>query len=191
MPVFPGRELTIPLDERLALAYNIRSFCKLSRSPLPRGYSWSPDDFGQARMAALGWLVSLAGTEQPSRADDVVAGFRAGADKLPADAHAIWNWFYLCAMQLDHAGAFEAGRKLRQSSPRDPLALWGSLHVLGTRSVPLGTRPLLAIGGEYTDPEGDIAPLGRPELDEVLAAWHDLRSPAGAHPGRDHREGRP
>ena len=50
-------------------------------------------------MAALGWLVSLAGRAAEPARDDVVAGFRAAAEK-PADAHAIWNWFYLCAMRM-------------------------------------------------------------------------------------------
>ena len=55
-------------------------------------------------MAALGWLVSLAGKEQPSRQDEVIAGFRAAALKTPGDLRAIWNWFYLCIMREDHAG---------------------------------------------------------------------------------------
>ena len=35
----------------------IRHVLRTRRSTIPQGYSWSPADFGQARMAALGWLV--------------------------------------------------------------------------------------------------------------------------------------
>ena len=65
-PIVAVRQSLVPLDTRLAAAYQISLFCKLVPRVAPRGFSWSPPDFGQARMAALGWTVSLAGREQPA-----------------------------------------------------------------------------------------------------------------------------
>src|SRR5262249_11456222 len=51
--VSASRQGMIPLEDRIATAYQIRYFCKLMPRGVPRGYSWLPPDFGQARMAAL------------------------------------------------------------------------------------------------------------------------------------------
>ena len=95
-----SRQSILPLEDRVGYAYLIARVSKLSRIPLARTLSWSPADFGQARMAGLGWVVSLAGSEQPSRQNEFIASFQAAAFKTPADLHALWNWFYLlrCAM---------------------------------------------------------------------------------------------
>ena len=91
------RNAPMPLEARVGIAFTVSRFCKLSPTPPPRGYTWAPADFGEARMAGLGWLVSLADREQPSRMDQVIARFRAAAMKTPANLHDVWNWFYLCA----------------------------------------------------------------------------------------------
>ena len=41
---------------------------RLQPRPRPATATWSPDDFGQARMAALGWLMSLEPQDQPKTA---------------------------------------------------------------------------------------------------------------------------
>ena len=68
----PRAAATMPLERpdrrRRTL---IRRFCKLDAdTPLHAATTWSPADFGQARMAALGWLVSLADKEHPSRLNE-------------------------------------------------------------------------------------------------------------------------
>jgi hypothetical protein len=88
-----GRQSTIPLEDRIGQVSTIRMACKIegrevySRTgPTP---AWGPADFGQARMAALGWLVSLAQKQGSAKADEVVARFRKAAEKTPADPRAI------------------------------------------------------------------------------------------------------
>src|SRR5262249_39395557 len=57
------RSAPMPLEERIGQSTQIRMATKLetrysySRS---QAYVWSPGDFGQARMAALGWMLSQA-----------------------------------------------------------------------------------------------------------------------------------
>ncbi len=167
------RQSLVPLDARLAAAYQISVSCKLVPGGAARGFSWSPPDLGQARMAALGWTVSLAGREQPSRQDEVMAGIRSSALKTPSDLDAIWNWFYLCAMREDHLGAVEAARKLTEAAPHDALALWAYLNRLGARSTPLGRIYSVSV---LLQPEENVSPLGQAELDHVLACYKKLRA---------------
>ena len=167
------RQSLIPLEARIAAAYQIGVFSKLAGAVARRRYSWSPADFGQARMAALGWRVSLAGREQPNRQDEVLAGVRAVALKTPNDLRSIWNWFYLCAVREDHAGTFEAARKLSQAAPRDPLALWAFLNRLAPRSTPLGQSYTIS---PLRQPEESPMPLGQAEIDHMLACYNELRA---------------
>ena len=78
------------------MTYLIRRVCNLDGAG--RMIAWSPEDFGQARMAAWGWLLSF---EQQRRATTAspMAAIRHAAEKEPADAHALWDWFYLCQMR--------------------------------------------------------------------------------------------
>ena len=48
----------IPLEAAHRHTYLIRYACNLELRT--SGINWMPDDFGQARMAALGWLLHLA-----------------------------------------------------------------------------------------------------------------------------------
>ncbi len=174
--ILAARQAMMPLEDRVGNVSLIRYFCKLTTTPAPRGYSWSPADFGQARMVALGWLVSLAGKEQPSRQDTVVAGFVAAARKTPGDLRAIWNWFYLCIIREDHAGAFEAAGKLSEAAPHDPLALWAFLNALGPRDTPLGQRYAVSVQSQLRQADEIHPPLDGRQLDRVLARFHELRA---------------
>ncbi len=79
-------------------------------------------------MAALGWLMSLAGKEQPGRLDEVIAGVRAAAPKARAifTPSGIGSIFVSCATTTP-ALLKPAGR-LSEAAPADPLALWAFLH---------------------------------------------------------------
>jgi tetratricopeptide (TPR) repeat protein len=172
---YPGSarlQATMPLEERLGTADLIRDFCGLENSTLTRRYSWGPSDFGQARMAAMGWIVSMVQKQGVPQAEGVVASFRKPAEKRPADLRASWDWLYLCAVRLDHAGAFAAAQMLSRAAPTEPLALWAYLHSLGGRQTPLGRYLVVARGRTL---EENVSPLDKDELDYVLACLHALR----------------
>ncbi len=131
----------LPLEERVSNTDLIRIFCKLDKRSLSRQITFSPTDFGQARMAALGWLMSLAEKQGAGQSEAVIAAFRQAAGKSPADLRSLWDWFYLCAVRLDNAGVFEAAKSLSRAAPTDTTALWAHLHSVGGR----GLRPVKVI----------------------------------------------
>jgi len=177
-PSSVARQNTIPIEDRIGQVSSIRMACKIegrevfSRTgPTP---AWGPADFGQARMAALGWLVTLAQRQGPARADELVARFRKAAEKTPADPRAIWDWFYLCAMRYDNAGVFEVGKLLSRATPTDPLALWAYLYSLGARRTGMGQQYYVYQG---ENPAIDrTPPLDMDELEHVLSCYRALRT---------------
>ncbi len=122
-------------------------------------------------MAALGWLVSLAGQEQPGRQNEVIAGIRAAAFKTPNNLRAVWNLFYLCAVRDDHAGVLESARKLSEGAPHDPLAAWAFLYALGARNTPFGQRFVMRV----LEPEESTTPLVGADLEHMLRCYKELR----------------
>src|SRR5262249_29462509 len=62
-----ARRQPLPLESRVSAAAQVRRVTRLeTRILYATGTSstvWTPADFGQARMAALGWLISLARAE--------------------------------------------------------------------------------------------------------------------------------
>ena len=131
----PDADLETPLQRRIGITYLIRYASNLD--PRPRTLSWSPDDFGQARMAALGWLLGFE-EQGKIKSDGVLSAIRARAEKAPADVHALWDWFYLCQMRYDNSALFEAARRLSRAAATDPVALFAYLYTMGGRHHPQG-----------------------------------------------------
>ena len=168
----------VPLEERLGGIYQIRMACKLdsremyyaARHP---GLDLGAPDFGQARMAALGWLVSLAQKQGQAKVDEIVAGVRQAAEKTPADPRALWDWFYLGVLRYDNPGVLAAGRALSRAAPTDPLALWAYLYALGGRHMGTGQQYYVSQGQE---PKDATPPLEKDELEHVLSCYRSLRT---------------
>ncbi|MFI5456257.1 MAG: DUF1583 domain-containing protein [Isosphaerales bacterium] len=173
------QQAALPLQERIGAVSQIRMASKLDNreiysSRLGPTPSWSPPDFGQARMAALGWLVSLAQKTSPPKGELVVARFRKASEKTPADLRSLWDWFHLCLLRYDNAAAFEAGKILSRAAPTDPLALWAYLYSVGGRERGLGQRNYVSQRGEQQ--KDNTPPLEPAELDHVLACYASLRT---------------
>ncbi len=162
----------VPLEDRIGMADIIRYFCGFDSSTITQRYTWAPADFGQARLAALGWLASLAQKQGTPKLEELVASVRKPAEQRPADLRALWDWLYLCAIRLDHAGALSAARSLSRAAPADPLALWSYLHSLRGRQTPLGQRFIVS---SLRATEENVSPLDKDDLDHVLACYHALR----------------
>ncbi len=100
-PSSVGRQGTVPLEDRVGQVFSVRQACKIevrqtiSRTgPMP---SWGPPDFGQARMAAMGWLVTLAQKQGQAKADELVARLRKAAHKTPPDPRHLGLVLPVCA----------------------------------------------------------------------------------------------
>ncbi len=172
-----NRKATMPLEDRLGAVVEIRGASRLAAnynySTTNQITAWAPVDYGQARMAALGWLLGLAERKGPDKAKELIESFRKAAEKKPADVHALWDWFYLCQMRFDNAGAYKATLDLTRATPTDPLALWAYLYAVGGRQLGLGTRNYNYAG---RDSLNRASPMAKDELDHVLACYQALRA---------------
>ncbi len=85
------RKATMPLEDRLGAALEIRAASRLAAAYYANTSNqvtaWAPQDYGQARMAALGWLISLAeqarGRQEPGGCSGVPQGGREEAARRP------------------------------------------------------------------------------------------------------------
>ena len=174
-----GRQTLLPLETRIGAILQIRMACKLENREV---YSarmgpvavWAPTDFGQARMAAMGWLVSLAEKTDAAKTEEVMARFRTASEKTPADVRALWDWFYLCLLRYDNAAAFNACKTLSRAAAADPLALWAYLYSLGSRQQ--SGQASRYVVSRNTDAKDTTPPLEKGELDHVLSCFASLRA---------------
>jgi tetratricopeptide (TPR) repeat protein len=158
-----------PLEDRLTAVFQIQQAVGLLTeryySPLsPSNRFWSPADFGQARLAALGWLLRLTAREK--KQEDLVARMREGRDR---DARAQLDWLYLQYLRRDAAGIYEASRAFARSA--DPALQWLYLTSLASR-VPTRTPDPFATGPQRAT---DVTPLSQEEGDQMLACYRALR----------------
>jgi lipopolysaccharide biosynthesis regulator YciM len=178
-PSAVGRQTMLPLETRMGAISQIRMACKLDNremysSRLGPQAVWSPTDFGQARMAALGWLVSLADKSGKEKGQEAVARIRKASEKTPANIRALWDWFYLCLLRYDNAAAFRAGQTLSRAAAADPLAAWAYLYAMGGRQQSgQAARVYVGRGVEAKD---STPPLEKAELDHALSCYASLRS---------------
>ena len=171
-PVVDG---SFPLQQRISATYLIRYACNLDTRVSPR--VWSPDDFGQARMAALGWLLSYEKQGSAPAAAELAA-IRQSAEKSPPNLRARWDRFYLCELQFENAALFEAARALARSSAADPVALWAYLQTMGGRNTPSGDEYFFSQNQLIMARAGgpNAAPLDQGELDYMMACYHTMRA---------------
>jgi tetratricopeptide (TPR) repeat protein len=102
------------LQDRVAAAG--RFFTEGShQAPRPEGAFWSPGDFGQARLAALGWLAFYA--DERAGLDEFVRGRKRLRDANPADPRGWWDWWYLNQAVGNLAECHEAERVLVKNGP--------------------------------------------------------------------------
>jgi tetratricopeptide (TPR) repeat protein len=159
-----------PLESRSYAAYTIRGATGLE----PRYYyrtqqagapPWSPEDFGQARMAAIGWLLAFATRE--NKQDDFQKSMKAMLEKAGDDPRPRWDWLYLQLVRQNYKDAFDASKSL--AAIADPAGAWIFLNSLGNRLV--GNQRVV----RRSDRPDTTPPLPAAELDQVLQAYRRLK----------------
>ena len=96
-------------------------------------------------------------------------------EKTPADVRALWDWFYLCLIRYDNAGAFDAGKTCssrRRRPTRWPSGLI-SIHWAAGRPAWAGNAYVVR---RVSEPKDTTPPLEKAELDHVLACFASLRA---------------
>ena len=175
-----AQQVANPMQDRVATLLQIRIACGLEKSVSmsSRGVTtvWGPQDFGQARMAAMGWLLNLAQKQSQASGVEQVKHMRTAAEKTPADPRALWDWYYLCLLRSDNAGAFAAAKNLSRAAATDHSALWAYLISLRARQRPLGTRVTVAVAAKVMDQKDDTPPLDKNETEHVLDCYRSLQA---------------
>ena len=105
------------------MAYQIRAIVGLQGED--HGYggqqpTWMPTDFGQARMAAEAWLLSIA--TKKGTGDEYLVKRREAWQSKKEDSRATWDWYYLQSVRQDGPELYEAtkaiGQKLKGETPQ-------------------------------------------------------------------------
>lgn len=164
---------SIPIQDRVGSIYQIRIAAKVEARD---GYSssqrstWAPPDFGQARIAALAWILSTAMKEH--KEDATLAAFREAKDRKPADPDALWDWYWLDQIRFDYPDAYRTALELSKAAPSDPEASWAFLSATTNRRAASGQQYYSRAGNENVD---RTPPLPPEELEQLLTSYDDLR----------------
>lgn len=174
LPPFPARD-------RLYAANSIQMLLGMQQgSRFMQVNPWTPADFGQARMFALGWLSTQA--QRDTTQAEWLARLRAARDQAPNDPRPARDWYYLQLLRPERPDTYEAARFLARLAPNDPSALWSFLSTLPARArlstLPMVLPPVPVQAMQFTTTAVAVdrtPPLPAAELDEVLAFYHSLR----------------
>ncbi len=137
----------------------------------PNRLAWSPEDFGQARIGALGWLYIFA--VRADRGELYLRSLRDAAAQASASARKQFDIYYLEALRNDGPALFRAGFDLARKAAEDPNAQWFYLDSLWQRS---GDQSLNRIVGTSSAGGKDSTPpLSDPELEQMQLAYRCLQ----------------
>src|SRR4029079_12744096 len=121
---------------RLNYTYEVRRAIGIDRDPFAYGVPtgritiWTPQEFSQARMAAIGWLYRLAQDE--SKGDAFLADRRQTEKRPAAPPGERGDFIYLQTLSTDEEGQLAASRRLAtRGGPSEKLLY---LMKLGTRA---------------------------------------------------------
>lgn len=164
--------VSLPVHIRTQISYQIRSATGLQTQNYYSNQPqfWTPSDFGQARMAALAWLLAFAekeGKQDAFLADERAAREAAEKSENPERRSRVrWDWYYLQVIRQDLPETFAAAKALADGD--DAMGQWVYLASLGNR---VARSNSVARGGD----SDDVDPLPADELERMLAAYRSLR----------------
>jgi len=166
------RGASLPIEDRISMVSQIRFATRLDPRMVIRSaaYTWAPQDFGQARMGALGWILAIA-TKNKKDAE-LVASFRAAKAKVPRDPQALWDCYYLSQLRYENAQAYEDARDLSRAAPTDPMAMWVFLYAVASRQATTGQR---YYNQGIQETEDHTPPLPAEELEQLMTCYRSLR----------------
>lgn len=165
------RGASFPMQDRINQIWQIRMAAGLDTRDYYQGakaHAWAPEDFGQARMAAMAWLFNLA--QKQGQQEAFLKGMRAEAEKAANQpgARSQWDWAYLAIVRNDNREIFDSVKTLAKLS--DPVAQWLQLNYLSYRLYAKGQRSY--VRGNNTD---NVPPMEEGELNQMVASYESLR----------------
>ena len=146
---------------RLAASTNVRRLFTLDGASVLALAQWSPQDFGQARMAAVGG--QLAAARRGNDEEGWLARRRQAREKTPGDIAALWDDYYLGLIRLEPRETYQAALALARASGRDPGADFSLLQAFSRREMAPGP----VARGALPDASSSGPPLPAGELDLI------------------------
>ncbi|MBX6312290.1 MAG: tetratricopeptide repeat protein [Isosphaeraceae bacterium] len=163
---------SFPLQDRSMQVWQIRTISGLeSRINYGGNFQWSPADFGQARMAALAFLLHLA--QRDGRQDELLKELKEARDLSPRDAKPWWDIYYLQLVRHDARQTYEAAKALAQAFPADVGAQWAYLSHLPSRNAPQGR--VVVAPSPMGQGEDKTPPLPPADLETMVAAYKTIK----------------
>ena len=167
-----------PLQRRTQSLYTIRQAVGMENRNYYRGQPanfYAPQDFGEARMAALGWLYEIG--REKNAADAFVKPYKAALTAPKPDPRVLWDYYYLQSIRQDNRDLPEVAARLADGSD-DPAAVLAFLtHAADRTGTPVEgmryRRPRAApTEADLTD---KTPPLPPERLEGMIAAFKKLK----------------
>ena len=150
---------------------------------LARPHVWTPGDFGQARMAALGWILAH-GRTQTGKEAEFLASVRTARDRTPRRPAGALGLVLPQPVREDSTAGLRGRPRRSPGRPHRPDGALGVPERLG--SSPARARPARCRPARQRRQTDTTPPLPAEELEQVLAS---LPRPAAAAPGAGRRAG--
>ena len=161
-----------PLTRRVGKIWNVRRATGMD----PQYYNYNqgggtqpiyvPADYGEARMACLGWLYEEARAK--GTADGFIKQLRTAKEKPGANRESLWEWYYFNLLRYEGKQVFPAALVLaKRNEPAGMLAL---VNAVGSRTNTNLVRRRSPRGGK------DLTPaLPSDQLEQLLSAYRGLK----------------
>lgn len=158
-----------PLTRRTQNVYRVRSAVGMdSQNYYGGGVQpfYSPSDFGEARMASLGWLYEAERARNTG--DAFVKSLKSAQNKPGSDLRALWDWYYFQTLRQETKDSLATALAL--SKGNDPAGLLAYLNRLGPMRS--GPSRMVRRGPQSED---ITPPLPADQLDHAIACFRKLR----------------
>lgn len=163
---------TSPLENRMQNIWELRAATGLDSRDYygsqQRGF-WAPTDYGQARMASLTWLFTLATKQNKQIA--FLKTLQEAQKKPGQQVRALWDWYYLQNVRQEQHEAYEAAKELAKSP--DPTSSWLYLSSISGRAAKTGPR--VRFNSEEPNAVENLPALPSDELEHVLLCYRTLK----------------
>jgi len=160
-----------PLTRRVGKIWNVRRATGMD----PQYYNYNqgggtqpiyvPADYGEARMACLGWLYEEARAK--GTADGFIKQLRTAKEKPGANRESLWEWYYFNLLRYEGKQVFPAALVLAKRN--DPAGMLALVNAVGSRTNTNLVRRRSPRGGK------DLTPaLPSDQLEQLLSAYRGL-----------------
>ncbi|QEL19722.1 DUF1583 domain-containing protein [Limnoglobus roseus] len=164
-----------PLQRRMENVWTIRTAVGIDSNNYYGGQQqqpfYTPKDFGEARMAALGWLYELS-RDKADGQEKFVAELRKAKSLPNPAARSLWDWHYLQSVRYDNKDVFERATALAKAST-DPAAQFVFLTSVGMRTEGQPQRRY-SRGGQPG--EDKTPPLPDEQLKYLMETYQKLKT---------------